>query len=579
MDLASGRFRIGIVIGAAVLVTGALSTMTTAAAAGASLTVNPGAPVLNGQRVEAAGAGLVPGVNGIVVECNDAPGQPTVETHGLTLPVSCVDPFSLQFPYSQWAITTSDAGTFDTTLVVRTGVLGPPSDTATADSSGANPATDAAQYPCPPTAAQQADGVVCALSLSDGGGDHAQAPLAFGPPLSGHPAVALQGHGAATGDTVTVVASGLTPDSPTLVEECNLTPGEPPDPFSPGPAIGCTPPVGGPDPFTLPVSSDTGQLTARIALSEGNLGALAASAPYPCPPTAAQVASGSTCDVVVEDGAFRIGAAPVTLTGPVPVPELMVDSGHSGLLDGQQVTVTGSGFAADNTVTLYECNETPGEPTVEVQGVALPVGCDNPLASGLFQSGFASTGADGSLAPVPFTVSTGVLGPPDGGPESAAAYPCPPSPAEELAGARCDVVFTDSSNEVVSVPIAFDSPERFDPSMVVTSLGGGAPTLAFVPLWSLASGSTDFASLSGFTPDSPGFLFVCPFSPSPLQPNASLEGPCTLAGPEFLVPANGQDTVSASLPALPSWPVEALVAVDAAGDRAIATEAFNLGPP
>jgi hypothetical protein len=437
MNWAHRRFPIGLVTVASLLVIAALTTTAAAAASGPSLILSPGGSVLNGQRVEVAGAGLAPGVNGIVVECNDAPGQPMVETHGVTLPISCVNPFALEFPYSQWVFTTSAAGTFDVTVVVRTGVLGPPSDTATADSIGADPATDAARFPCPPTQAQQADGVSCGLLLMDGGGDHAQASLAFGPPLSGPPSVVLQGTGAAPGDTVTVVASGLTPNSPTLVEECNLTPGEPPDEFNPGPVIGCTTPVGPPDPFDLPVSSDTGRLTTTITLGEGNLGGLAASAPYPCPPTPAQVAAGSTCDIVVEDGAFRVGAAPVTSTGPVP--------------------------------------------------------------------------------------------------------------------------------------IALASPGQIHPSMVVAAPPDAAPLFAFAPLGWLGPGSSVIALLSGFTPDSPGLLFVCPFVPSPTLANASLTGPCTLAAPGFVIPADGNDIVSVSPPLM--GPVEALVAVDAAGDRAVATHA------
>src|ERR1700735_3034414 len=100
MDSWRGRLRIAIVTIASLLVTGALSTMTASAASGASITVSPGGTVQNGQQLEVTGSGLVTGVNGIVVERKNDPGQPTVETHGLTLPISCVDPFSLEFPYS-----------------------------------------------------------------------------------------------------------------------------------------------------------------------------------------------------------------------------------------------------------------------------------------------------------------------------------------------------------------------------------------------------------------------------------------------------------------------------------------------
>ena len=44
-----------------------------------------------------------------------------------------------------------------------------------------SPYTDAAEYPCPPTAAEQAAGDVCVISVSDTGGDRITVPISFDP--------------------------------------------------------------------------------------------------------------------------------------------------------------------------------------------------------------------------------------------------------------------------------------------------------------------------------------------------------------------------------------------------------------
>jgi hypothetical protein len=62
-------------------------------------------------------------------------------------------------------------------VAVLDGIIGPP--VTGTDSSGGNATADAALYPCPPTAAQQALGLSCGLVLGDEAGDDVEVPLVF----------------------------------------------------------------------------------------------------------------------------------------------------------------------------------------------------------------------------------------------------------------------------------------------------------------------------------------------------------------------------------------------------------------
>jgi hypothetical protein len=72
------------------------------------------------------------------------------------------------------------------------------------DSTGGNPYTDAAGYPCPPTAAQQAAGDTCVIAVGDTGGDQVTVPISFNtavpvPPTTiGTEAPTSPGHSTAT---------------------------------------------------------------------------------------------------------------------------------------------------------------------------------------------------------------------------------------------------------------------------------------------------------------------------------------------------------------------------------------------
>jgi hypothetical protein len=137
----------------------------------ATVMVTPGSCLVAGVQVSVTAVGLVPQSIGSITECNSDPGQPTMSYLGATIPVSCSKPV---------IISTSATGTIppaDQAFTITEGTVGPPA-TGT-DSSGGSAATDAALYPCPPTAAQLAAGDVCTIDVGDLGADRVGVPIWF----------------------------------------------------------------------------------------------------------------------------------------------------------------------------------------------------------------------------------------------------------------------------------------------------------------------------------------------------------------------------------------------------------------
>jgi hypothetical protein len=114
--------------------------------------------LLQGQIVNVTGSGFAPFTFGQITECSNAPGQPTIASSGVDLPVSCGSPnFSIPAQLTTNPFTSvSQNGVLTGSIVVETGVLGPPA--LGTDSAGNNAAVDAVKYSCPPTAAQTAAG-------------------------------------------------------------------------------------------------------------------------------------------------------------------------------------------------------------------------------------------------------------------------------------------------------------------------------------------------------------------------------------------------------------------------------------
>lgn len=172
-----------------------------ASAATPTLTVTPSSGLLNGQLLSVSAAGFPPQVEVGLAECSNVPGQPTMNVEGITLGVSCaVSTFGPSYPFNNQAfLSTSVTGDLDTPYVVHTGIVGPP--ILGIDSAGRNSADDAAQYPCPPTAAQQAQGDGCNLGIADFNGNRAVVPLSFASPITTTPTVTVTPNGGlASGD-------------------------------------------------------------------------------------------------------------------------------------------------------------------------------------------------------------------------------------------------------------------------------------------------------------------------------------------------------------------------------------------
>jgi hypothetical protein len=155
--------------GAAVLAA-ALLAGTVPANAAPAITATPNQNLTDGAAVTVSGTGYTPGP-GAILQCNTAPGEPTIPVAGNQVPVGCTNPLN--------KLINADASgnVAATQFAVKQGVIGPPA-TGT-DSAGKDAAADAALYPCPPTAAQQAAGVTCVIALGDAAQHQATQPITF----------------------------------------------------------------------------------------------------------------------------------------------------------------------------------------------------------------------------------------------------------------------------------------------------------------------------------------------------------------------------------------------------------------
>ena len=155
-----------------------------AALAQATLSVSPDSGLTGGQSVTVTGSGFAKSSIGNILECNNAPNEPTV---ALGSPVSSNVPVGCTGPSLTQLVTTNSSGDVSSSYKVSMGTIGPPCGASgdiitkcpSTDSAGLSPSADAANFPCPPTAAQLAAGVTCQLSYGDEAGDSASANIAF----------------------------------------------------------------------------------------------------------------------------------------------------------------------------------------------------------------------------------------------------------------------------------------------------------------------------------------------------------------------------------------------------------------
>jgi len=158
-------------------------------------------------------------------------------------------------------------------------------------------------------------------------------------------------------------------------------------------------------------------------------------------------ASGALAAALLFGFAGQASAAPAVTVSPA-----------QNLADGATVTVSGSGLQAGPGAIL-QCNTATGQPTIAVAGNQVPVGCTNPLSK------LINADASGNVPATPFTVKMGTIGPPATGPDSAgkdatadaANYPCPPTAAQQAAGAMCVVALGDAAGHQATQQITFQA--------------------------------------------------------------------------------------------------------------------------
>lgn len=221
------------------------------------------------------------------------------------------------------------------------------------------------------------------------------------------------------------------------------------------------------------------------------------------------------------------GSEPSASTAPGSGRASLTVVPSSQLSDGEQVAVAGAGLPANVSAAVVECNITPGEPTVPLASITVPVGCADPYGDGRWSaSQLTRTSRDGTVQ-AGVVVHEGTVGPPQTGVDStgqpaavaAAAYPCPPTPAQRAAGGRCVLAFGDLAGAEVFAPIAF------------RAVAPGPAAVSVAPTGSVVSGDTLQVTGSGFVARSPAELFECNLEPNqwqvPTEPGTRPATGCT----------------------------------------------------
>jgi hypothetical protein len=162
---------------------------------------NPSMPVCSGlaggDLVTLAGTGFTPGSLASDIQCNSDPHQPVILFLGNYIPISCtplkisnISPSGAYNP-PPFAVVQGTPGP-----VINNPSIYPPGCTIDPTkgkpplpgqsgpipgcTTSGNPVTDAANFPCPPTAAQQAAGDDCAIAIGDQAGDRGVGVVLFG---------------------------------------------------------------------------------------------------------------------------------------------------------------------------------------------------------------------------------------------------------------------------------------------------------------------------------------------------------------------------------------------------------------
>ena len=364
---------------------------TGAAGAAATLMVSPSTGLTNGQSVTVTATGFTASATGAILECNNDASQPTILVLGVEqIPVSCSNPLlSLQ--------TTDSSGNVTTSFTVSTGTVGPPASGT--DSSGGSAATDAANYPCPPTAAQISAGDSCVIAFGVEGGSQQTQPITF----SGQATTTTTSGGSTTttggGSTTTTASSTTTTASTTTTTTASTT----------------TTTTAGTTTTTVPCNAKSTTSTASGPSMTAN--------PGTC------LNGGSV--VTVTGSGFDNSSAGALL-------ECNNDSGQPtvALVLGtikETLPVSCSAPTTAGLITTSSSGGLSGKITIIAGTVGPPCG----KTGDLFATCPATDSAGGSLA------------------TDAAKYPCPPTSAQTSAGDSCVIAFGDSGSKQQTVNISF----------------------------------------------------------------------------------------------------------------------------
>ena len=301
------------------------------AAATPTMTVTPSTGLTSNQEVAVTGSGYTANATYAAVECiGTATTTAGCDTNAIT-PVSV-----------------SATGTVSFNFYVQTGPIG-----------NGTCGTSAADSNC----------LIVIGTLT--GTQIAYAPISFGTPAPAGPSITLTpSTGLANGAKVTITGSGFVAGDSLFAVECLATATSSADCNT----AGATPITANAD-GTLPSTSFT--------VTTGTIGSGA------CGTTAAN-AAGCVISVSTVAGA---DAAHASITFAVAVPTITV-SPATGLKNGTKVTITGSGFAAGDSLFAVQC----------VATATSAAGCNTVGATPI------TANADGTLPSTTFTVATGTIG-------------------------------------------------------------------------------------------------------------------------------------------------------------------------
>src|ERR1700681_1124372 len=219
---------------------GATCSTTPVAGTGVGTVMNLCSNVSGGDVLTLNGAGVTPSALASDVECNSDPTQSMVTLLGNYIPISCTNVKILNV---------TATGTFTGSFTIKSGTTGPsaagtpvcttgsgmPATTTTIPNctTSGDGATDAAKYPCPPTAAQQAAGDTCVVAIGDINGDRAVGAISF----TGASAGGTTTSGATTSPTTAPTATPTTAPTATPTTAPATAPSGPLATTGPGPHL------------------------------------------------------------------------------------------------------------------------------------------------------------------------------------------------------------------------------------------------------------------------------------------------------------------------------------------------------